>query len=217
MAGALYHALQKGRFSDFLRVVYRIEVAGGDRIPERGPCILVSNHESMSDPFILGVVTERMIRYMAKAELWSNPVSARAMEGLGGFPVDRGSGDAAALGRGAQLLEQGEVLGIFPQGTSRAFHRRPFHRGAARLALATGSPLVPVCMIGTERILPTRARHSFRFPKVKILVAGPIQVERARPTMAAAKALTRRLEEALTELRRPYGPPDHAWLDEEID
>ncbi len=213
MAGALYRALQTVGLRDLLRGMYRIEVAGGNRIPERGPCILVSNHESMSDPFILAVATERPIRFMAKAELWANPLFAFAMEGLGGFPVERGAGDAAALSRGAHLLAEGEVLGIFPQGTSRAFHRRPFHRGAARLALATGAPLVPVCMIGTERILPTRVRHTFRFPKVRILVASPIRVERARPTMAAAKALTHRLEEAMTELRRPYGPPDHAWLD----
>jgi 1-acyl-sn-glycerol-3-phosphate acyltransferase len=214
MAGGFYRALHLAGLRQLLRGLYRIEVAGGERIPARGPCILVSNHESMADPFVLGVATERPIRFMAKAELWSNPLSARAMESLGAFPVDRGAGDAAALGRGAQLLAEGELLGIFPQGTSLALRRRPFHRGAARLALVTGSPLVPVCLVGTERMLPTRARRSFGVPKVTILVAGPIAVERARPTVAAARALTRRLEEAIGDLRRPYGPPDHVWLDE---
>jgi 1-acyl-sn-glycerol-3-phosphate acyltransferase len=213
MAAGLYRVLTTLGIRPFLRAVYRIEVAGADRIPATGPCILVANHESMADPFILGVVTTRTIRFMAKAELWSNPLLGLAMDGLGGFPVDRGTGDAAALGRGAELLAGGQVLGIFPEGTAMAYRARPYQRGAARLALVAGAPIVPVCMIGTERILPARNRRSFGLPRVRILVASPIDVPQARPTVAAARALTRRIEETIAELRRPYGPPVHAWLD----
>ena len=86
-------------------------------------------------------------------------------------------------------MRDGEVLGIFPQGTSKQQRARPWHRGAARLALATGAPLVPVRMTGT-RGLPLRTR-------VRIVVGRPIPVEQARPTIAAAKALTERLEHAV--------------------
>jgi 1-acyl-sn-glycerol-3-phosphate acyltransferase len=208
----LYSVLDATGFRTMLRRVYRIEVCGGERIPQNGGVILASNHESLVDPFILGVATSRPIRYMAKTELWSNRVVGRLMDWFGTFPIERGAGDRAAMGRGAELLREGEVLGLFPQGTSKPWRQRPFHRGAARLALATGAPIVPVCMIGTEKILrPNKVKVGL--PKVKILVAQPIVSDVARPTVAAAKALTQRIELAISELRRPYGPPAHVWLD----
>jgi 1-acyl-sn-glycerol-3-phosphate acyltransferase len=207
-----YAFLHRIGLRTFLRTLYRIDVTGGEHIPAEGGVILASNHESLVDPFILGVATTRPIRYMAKTELWSNRLVGALMDWLGTFPIDRGGGDTLAMGRGAQLLRAGEVLGIFPQGTSKPWRRRPFHRGAARLALATGAPVVPVCMIGTERVLrPNKVRIGL--PRVRILVGAPIAVEPARPTLVAAKAITDRIERTIGELRAPYGPPAHVWLD----
>lgn len=195
-----------------LRVVYRAEVAGRERIPRLGPCIVVANHESMVDPFVLGLATPRVIRYMAKAELWRNRLMALGMEGFGTFPVDRGRGDSWAIGRAKELLARGEIVGIFPQGTCRPIRHRPFFRTPARLALETGTIIVPAALVGTERIIrPTRLRIGL--PKVRVLVGDPITVERQTPTIAAAKALTRRLEDVIAELRRPYGEPARAWID----
>jgi len=208
----LYRVLDTIRFREFLRWLYRIDLVGGRHIPPQGGVILASNHESLADPFILGVATTRPIRYMAKTELWRYPLVGRAMDAFGTFPIERGAGDRAAMSHGARLLEQGEVLGIFPQGTARPFRHRPYHRGAAKLALAVGRPIVPVCMVGTEKVLrPNRVKVGR--PSLKILVAPAIEVERARPTIAAAKELTGRVESAIAELRRPYGPPAHVWLD----
>jgi 1-acyl-sn-glycerol-3-phosphate acyltransferase len=208
----LYRFLNAVRFRELMRRIYRIEVEGGDRIPESGPCILVSNHESIADPFFLGVATTRPIHYMSKIELWNNPIVGKLMDGFGTFPIERGGGDSGALRHGIRLLQQGGVLGVFPQGTSKARRHRPFMRGAARLAFATGAPIVPVCLINTEKALrPSKPRISF--PRVRIVVAEPIEVEPQRPTVASAKGLTRQLEETIEELRRPFGPPDHVWLD----
>jgi 1-acyl-sn-glycerol-3-phosphate acyltransferase len=208
----LYSLLVKAGFRPFMRTVFRMEVAGAERIPAQGPCILAANHESIVDPYVVGVVTGRPIHFMAKGELWRNPVSRAVMEGFGAFPVERGTGDGAAVGRAGQLLEQGEVLGIFPQGTCVPRRDRPYLSGAARLALATGSPLVPVCTVGTEQLLrPYKTRIGF--PKLRVLVARPLTVARQRPTLVAARELTRRVEEATAELRRPYGEPKHAWID----
>jgi 1-acyl-sn-glycerol-3-phosphate acyltransferase len=208
----LYRALHALGFREFMRTLYRIEVAGAERIPAGGPCILASNHESLLDPFFLGVVTPRTIRFMAKHDLWRHRPVGFFMDALGGFPIERGAGDAAGVRHGVTLLERGEVLGLFPQGTALPYRTRPYHRGAARLALVTGAPIVPVCMVGTERALrPSRVKLGL--PKVRILVASPIRTERGKPTVAAARALTHRIEDAITELRRPYGPPAHAWLD----
>jgi len=110
------------------------------------------------------------------------------------------------------LLPDGEISGIFGQGTCLPFRRRPFMRGAARLALETGSPLVPVALVGTEQaVRPHRVRLGF--PRIRILVGGPFEVARARPTVAAARELTHRLEETIADLRRPYGEPRHAWIE----
>lgn len=208
----LYTALDHVRFRPFAKWLYRVRIHGAEEVPPAGPCILVANHESLIDPWILGLVTPRPIRYMAKAEFFRNPVARAVMEAWGTFPVERGTGDHAAVGAAGQLLEQGEVLGIFPQGTCLPYRDRPWHRGAARLALVSGAPVVPVALIDTEKALrPHRVRLGR--PHIRVYVARVVQVERQRPTIAAAKALMRRIEEAVAELRRPFGPPAHVWMD----
>jgi 1-acyl-sn-glycerol-3-phosphate acyltransferase len=208
----LYRTIGFHLIRPYLRLAYRAEVVGAERIPRDGPCILVANHESMVDPFVLGLATPRVVRYMAKAELWRHRLLGLTMEGFGAFKVERGRGDSGAVDVARGLLEQGQIIGIFPQGTCMPFRHRPFFRTAARLALETGAPLVPAALVGTERILrPHRVRVGL--PKVHVLVGNPIHVELERPTIAAAKALTARLEEAVSDLRRPYGAPAHAWID----
>ena len=186
-----YDVLHVLGFRRLMRRLYRIEVVGGDRIPAAGPCIIAPNHESIVDPFILAVVTTRPIHYMGKAELFRRRPVAAVLRSLNTFPVERGSGDQAALTEAARLLERGAVLGIFPQGTSKQSQgvERRWHRGAARLALVTGCPLVPVRMTGT-RGRPFRTR-------VRIEVGEPIPVVPAKPSVAAARDLTRRLEAAV--------------------
>jgi 1-acyl-sn-glycerol-3-phosphate acyltransferase len=185
-----YHFLDRIRFREGLRRLYRIEVVGAERIPAEGGAVLVANHESIWDPFVLGVVTRREIHYMAKAELFKLRPLATVLRSLNAFPVARGSGDQAAIGEAARLLERGELLGIFPQGTSKPERQNGWHRGAARLALVSGVPVVPIQLTGT-RPLPWRTR-------IRIVVGEPIVVGRARPTIAAARGLTARLAKAVT-------------------
>lgn len=208
----LYDLLERTGFRTFATRLYRVRIESAERIPATGPCILVANHESLIDPWILGLATPRHIRYMAKAELWRYPVLRTVMNAFGTFPIERGAGDTDALGAAGRLLRAGQVLGIFPQGTCLPYRLRPWHRGAARLALATGTPVVPVALVGTEKALrPHRVKVGR--PHIRVLVAHRIDVARERPTIAAAKALTSRIEEAIAELRAPYGPPAHAWID----
>ena len=114
------------------------------------------------------------------------------MDAFGAFPVERGTGDTTAVTRAAELLREGNVLGIFPQGTSKRLAQRPYHRGAARLAMSTGAPLVPVGLIGTRGFpRPWRRRRTV------INVCEPIQVEATRPTVTGAKKLTAELEQQI--------------------
>jgi 1-acyl-sn-glycerol-3-phosphate acyltransferase len=189
----LYELLERVGFRRLARLLYRVEINGSERIPAAGGVILVANHESLFDPWLLALATPRPVRYMAKSELWRYPLVGRALGAFGAFPVERGAGDATAISRAAELLQRGEVLGIFPQGTSKQLPRRPYHRGAARLALATGAPIVPIRLVGT-RGLPQPGR-----PPARVLVGEPIRVEPARPTLSAAKELTQRVERELVE------------------
>jgi len=186
-----YDLLERSRFRAIARRLYDVRITGAENIPARGPAILVANHESMFDPWILALATPREIRYMAKAELWSIPPIAWALNSFRAFPVERGTGDAAAISRAAQLLADDEVLGMFPQGTSKRLPSRPYHRGAARLALVTGAPLVPVRLAGT-RGFPHPGR-----PPAHVVVTEPIVVAPAKPTVAAAKELTRQIERTI--------------------
>lgn len=186
-----YELLERSRFRAIATRLYGVHVVGAERIPASGPAILVANHESMFDPWILALATPREIRYMAKAELWRIPPIAWVLDSFGAFPVDRGTGDATAISRAAMLLRDGELLGMFPQGTSKRLASRPYHRGAARLALVTGAPLVPVRLVGT-RGFP----HPGRAP-AHVIVAEPIVVAPGKPTVAAARELTRRVERAI--------------------
>jgi 1-acyl-sn-glycerol-3-phosphate acyltransferase len=191
---------------------YGIRHVGAESIPASGPVVLAANHESIIDPFVLGTVTPRPIHYLTKAELFSYPLVGHVLRGLGGIPVRR-DGD---MGRGADAglgaLERGEMIGVFPQGTCLPYRDRPFRRGAARLAIAAGAPLVPVLLVGTERAIQPRT-HRIGFPRVTVVVGEPLRAEGEQPARAAAAALTERLEHALATLRLPYGPPDHAWFD----
>ena len=105
------------------------------------------------------------------------------MDALGGIPITRDRRDLHSVGR-VELILAGETVALFPRGGLDA-------RGAARLALATGVPLVLVRIVGTSRAL---SRGRIRFPKIRIVVGEPIPVERAKPTVAAARELTELLE-----------------------
>ncbi len=210
----LYTFLEYVRFRPFFKWLYRIEITGAERVPLEGGAILIANHESMIDPWLLALVTPRPVRYMAKAELWGYFGLRQVMEWFGTFPVERGTGDRQAVGRAAQLLAEGQMLGMYPQGTCLPYRHRPWHRGAAKLAIASGVPIIPVAIIGSERALRP-GKPKLGRPQIDIHVGEPILVERGRTTVAAAKELTARIEQAVEELRAGYGPLQHAWFEEE--
>jgi 1-acyl-sn-glycerol-3-phosphate acyltransferase len=147
-----------------LKVTFRPWVEGLENIPAEGPAILASNHLSFSDSFFLPAVLDRKVTFIAKAEYFTTPgvkgrLTAAFFKGVGQLPVDRsgarGAGEAAVKS-GIEVLERGELFGIYPEGTrspdGRLYRGKP--GGLARVALATGAPVIPVAMIDTEKIQP---------------------------------------------------------------
>ncbi len=193
------YSIVEGILRPILTAVYRVEITGRDHIPESGPCILVANHVSVMDGFFLGIASTRQVRFMAKSELYRWPGVKQVLVAAGAFPVDRGADAGRAVAAGVALLEQGAVVGVFPEGTSLPDQKRGYKRGAARLALATGAPLIPVALIGTELTLEPRT-HRVSLPRVRIEIGEPIVAERADVTGEAATALTERLQAAIEAL-----------------
>ena len=187
----LWELTERVRLREALTRLYRVSVSGTERVPA-GACILVANHESVTDPFFLALATRRRVRFMAKAELWRYPLVRWGLNACGVFPVERGTGDTHAMERAGDLLIEGEILGMFPSGTSKPAGSRQWQRGAARLALASGAPLVPVRLLNTRQLLPRRP--------VQVRIGEPMAVERSRPTVVAARELTARAERAVNEL-----------------
>lgn len=173
------------------RLLWRIEIVGG--IPP-GACVVAANHESVLDPPLLALTTKRPLRFLAKEELWSNRPSAWLMESLGAVAVARGREGYVAIDRAVDLIRAGEPVAIFPEGSVSG---GTWTRGAARLALGTGAPLVPVRIVGTAKAL---SRGRIGLPKIRIVVGEPIPVEHSPPTVAAARELTRLLQERVESL-----------------
>jgi 1-acyl-sn-glycerol-3-phosphate acyltransferase len=182
-------------FGGLVRAIYRLEMVGVDRLPFTGPAVIAPNHDSVLDGIILGATISRELRFLAKAELWQSQLLAWVLDGLGAIGIKRGHGDQLALARLRQALDEEQAVAIFPQGAVRG--DRVWHRGAARMALVTGAPLVPVRLIGTAQAL---SRSRIGFPRLRIIIGEPIEVARAPEEPVAATKLTERLRAAVESL-----------------
>jgi 1-acyl-sn-glycerol-3-phosphate acyltransferase len=141
-------------------------VEGAYHVPLTGPAIIASNHLSEVDSLVLPMVTKRPISFLAKAEYFTGPglkgwASRSFFTGFGAVPVERGNGRAAlaALETAEQIIQRGHLFGIYPEGTRSPDGR--LHRGrigVARLALKTGAPVIPVGLVGTDRVQPVGQR-----------------------------------------------------------
>ncbi len=144
------------------RIIYygsfRLRVHGRDHIPEQGPIILCSNHISNMDPPLVGLPLSRRVHFMAKAELFKVPVLGYLIKSVGAFPVKRGGVSKESIKIALTLLRQGNMLGIFPEGTRRN-QDGAAKRGAAALALRSNAKVVPVAIIGRYKLFAKLAIH----------------------------------------------------------
>jgi 1-acyl-sn-glycerol-3-phosphate acyltransferase len=149
-------------------VYLRMQRIGREHLPKQGPLLLASNHRSFLDPFVIGMLVRRPVYYMAKRELFEKRWQAWILNALGAFPVDRGHGDAAAMDTARAILQRGDCVVVFPEGTR--VRRGPLgapRRGIGRLALETGVPVAPVAVFGSEHV---RRGWRIRPRKVRVRV-----------------------------------------------
>jgi 1-acyl-sn-glycerol-3-phosphate acyltransferase len=136
-----------------LRGWFRVRIKGREQIPDEGAAILAPNHKNFLDPFFIGIATRRSVRYVAKIELLDGRLGGLFLR-LGAFPVRRGEADAQALRTAREILESGELVVVFPEGTrvEQADALGSPHHGAGRLAVETGAPIIPVAISGTSHL-----------------------------------------------------------------
>jgi len=127
------------------KVFFRIKVKGKKNLPDEGPVILMSNHISAYDPPLLVAIFSRPVRFMAKKELFENPVMRFVLFLADAFPVDRSKNDITAVKKALSVLKDQEVLGLFPEGTRRAEGELGNPKlGSVMLAIKSGAPIVPI-------------------------------------------------------------------------
>lgn len=146
-------------------IFFRFEAHGLENIPATGPVVLASNHISLFDPPTVGIKLDRMVHFMAKAELFKIPLFGPLIRGVGAFPVKRGGVSKDAIRSAITLLEAGGVMGIFPEGTRNAGDAMG-KKGAAMIALRSKSTVVPCAIIGKYGL----------FRKMRIYYGKPIEM-----------------------------------------
>lgn len=153
--GNRFYACVWGLTRVYFDIVHPRKVYGLENIPTEGSCVVVANHISARDPLFIAsrFPLARKIHFMAKKELFANPVLKKVMELLMAFPVDRGAADMSAIHAAMKVLKEGNILGIFPQGTrSKDNSRTPMLSGASMIALRANAPVIPVYIDGPYRL-----------------------------------------------------------------
>ena len=177
------------------RLCWRVEVEGAEHVPATGPVILAPVHRSFLDFFLVSEVTPRKIFYMTKEEMWHNRLLGAFLDNVGAFPVHRQGADRLALDRAQDVLEQGEVLILFPEGTRRAGPVvEDLREGTAFLAARTGAVVVPIGIGGSAAAMP-KGSKLVRPVKIHLVVGEPL----AAPERSARGRVPRSQVHALTE------------------
>jgi 1-acyl-sn-glycerol-3-phosphate acyltransferase len=196
----------KAILSPILRFFFRVRVEGMEHVPDDGAAILASNHVSFCDSIFLPLVLKRRITFVAKAEYFEDPKTAWFFSAMGQIPIKRGGGPASmrALESAAEVLQDGQLFGIYPEGTrspdGRLYRGRT---GVARLAIENKVPVLGVAMIGTKEAQPIGQVFPNLFRPITIRISAPMRFDHVLPDdRLGLRAAT---DQIMFEIRRLSG------------
>ncbi len=163
-----------------------LKVTGKENVPEQGPLLVVANHLSVADPVILGIELGRRVQFMAKEELFRSRLSAYFVRGFGSFPVYKGRLDREAIRQAKAVLAQGGALSMFPEGrrSKTGAMERAFN-GSALFALRCNAPVLPVGIVGTERI--KGIKWILSRPRLVVTIGKPFRLPSANCNLTRAE------------------------------
>jgi 1-acyl-sn-glycerol-3-phosphate acyltransferase len=187
-------------FNLIFKVWLRWDVYDVQNIPSHGPVVLASNHLSLMDPPVVGSAATRRVNFMAKAELFEPPIFGPIIRIMGAFPVKRGSADRQAMKYAINLLQDGQVVGVFPEGTrSKTGDLGKAGDGAFMMAAWTKADIVPVLVTGTDF-----KRHP-GWPKVQVIFGKPLDYNKdGKPTKENLAHINELWVEAMHGLEKQY-------------
>jgi 1-acyl-sn-glycerol-3-phosphate acyltransferase len=227
-SGGFAYRVLKSTMGPVLRRLYPIELIGFENVPATGPVILAINHRSFMDSMFVPAVLSRPVTFVAKAEYFESWKTRWFFTAMGQIPVKRGGGEAsqAALDAAAEVLREGEVFGIYPEGTRSPDGRLYKGRtGVARLALDPGAVVVAVGLQGTDAVQPIGKKMlRFRVPVI-ISFSRPLDFSRLRSVAETDPLVLRRVtDEIMFEIRElcdqvyvnQYAPKKNAALEEAV-
>lgn len=149
-------------------LLYRPRIKGLENLPATGKVIIYSNHISLLDPILIACILPRRIYFMAKAELFKNPIFGFILRHLGAFPVKRGTADLSAIKNSLRVLKEGNVFGIFPEGTrGKQGNVQHFSHGIASIAHRSRAKIVPIGIIGEYKL----------FCPIKVVIGNSLEAD----------------------------------------
>lgn len=193
--GKMKKEIIKGFLHGLLRIVYRVKITGTENIPQEGGCIIAANHIHALDPAVILLTNKRTVKYMAKEELFKNPILRWLAKIFDIFPVKRNGKDIEAIKTSLRILKRKEILGIFPEGTRHGLEKgKKVKTGAVLIAMKAGVPIIPAGISGTYR----------PFCKIELNYGKPIDYSRYKEeeqNKELAEKLTKELMDEIVRLR----------------
>ena len=205
--GRLY-PVARAVLSPLFKTLWRVDVEGLDNIPASGGAVFCPNHTSVVDSFFLPLVLPRRIMFVGKSEYMDSWKTKHIFPALGMIPIDRSGGNASerALNTAARVLESGQFFGIYPEGTrARDGRLHRGHTGPARLALRTGTPIIPVGIVGTREVQPPDVKVPRPFKRVSLRFGRPVDVTRYADRADDRMVLRQIIDEVMYEIRELSG------------
>jgi 1-acyl-sn-glycerol-3-phosphate acyltransferase len=205
--GQLY-SVARAVLDPLFSFLWRIEIEGLENVPDQGGAILAPNHLSVLDHFVVATCLPRRITYVGKAEYMDSWKTKYIFPALGMIPIDRGGGSAAnrALESAARVLHEGELFGIYPEGTrSRDGKLHKGHTGVARLGMRTGCPIIPVGLQGTLEVQQPDSRMPKPFKVMRVRFGRPLPMARFGDQTRNRLVLREITDELMFEIRELSG------------
>ena len=201
---------------------WQVRATGAGHIPLAGPAVIATNHVGYLDFVFVGAAArerKRLVRFLAKAEVFDHKVAGPLMRGMKHIPVDRFGRASQAIDDAVEALKRGEIIGMFPESTiSRSFVPAAGKTGAARMAMGAGAPLIPGAVWGSQRILTKgRPKNFERNIPIDVALDEPVAYEPDEDPEKVTLRLMERIEELVDRQQRnyphrPVGPDDAWWI-----
>lgn len=183
----------RGLFRLFFKTFFFWKIEGAENIPVSGPLIVCSNHISLLDPPLIGSSIQRQVFFMAKEELFHIPVLSFLIRRFGAFPVKRGAGDRSALRTSLEVLNRGDILGIFPEGTrSKTGQLGEAHPGVSLFAIKGNAMVVPAAIIGPYRM----------FRPIRVIFGKPMDLSHYKSVKLTSFVLEEVSQKIMNEIRK---------------